>query len=352
MTAPIRAAIVGLSWIGADPAGEASDPVLGTAVPYSHASALSAAAGVELVAGCDIVPAARDAFEERWRSRWPELRTYGDTREMLEAERIDLLSIVTPDHLHTQPVMDALAAGVPMLFCEKPLATSLTEADAILDALAGSSSTMSVNFTRHWRPEHVEARRLVRDGAIGSLSQVIVQLGGPRAMLFRNHAHTLDLLSYFAEADPTWVTAELEPGSDDYGTTYRGDGGRDPNLEPGVNAYVAFENGVRGYLAGMKSGLPGEVLQLIGDRGRILIDGQGARLLRPGDDGLWSRSIEPRWTVAGMQAAVIDLIAAHAEGRATASPPEHARRTVALTEAILASHAAGNTRVAVSTRPT
>ncbi len=37
-----RTALIGLSWIAADPAGPASDPVLGTAVPFSHASAMAA----------------------------------------------------------------------------------------------------------------------------------------------------------------------------------------------------------------------------------------------------------------------------------------------------------------------
>ena len=44
-----RTAIVGLSWIGADPAGEASDPVLGTATPYSHASAMAPIPEIDVV---------------------------------------------------------------------------------------------------------------------------------------------------------------------------------------------------------------------------------------------------------------------------------------------------------------
>ena len=50
-----RVAIVGLSWIAADLPAEASDPTVGTAVPYSHASAIAAIPELDVVAGCDIV---------------------------------------------------------------------------------------------------------------------------------------------------------------------------------------------------------------------------------------------------------------------------------------------------------
>ena len=55
-----RIALVGLSWISADLAGDAADPTLGTAIPYSHASAIAAIPELELVAGCDISESARD----------------------------------------------------------------------------------------------------------------------------------------------------------------------------------------------------------------------------------------------------------------------------------------------------
>jgi len=64
-----RVALVGLSWISIDPAGAPSNPALGTAIPYSHASALAAIPDVEVVAGCDIVEGARDKFRDRWSLR-------------------------------------------------------------------------------------------------------------------------------------------------------------------------------------------------------------------------------------------------------------------------------------------
>jgi len=350
-----RTALIGLSWIAADPAGPASDPVLGTAVPGSHASAMAAIPEIDVVAACDIAPAARDRFMNQWGGRWPGLRLYDDYRTLLERERPELVSVVTPDNLHTAPVLAAIEFGARAIFCEKPLATSLAEADQIIAAAASSGVTICVDYTRRWMPDFVEARRLARSGAIGRLSQIVLHLGGPRAMLWRNHTHAIDLLNYYAEADPDWVVAELEPDFSDYGLAYRGDGGTEPAAEPGANYYVAFANGVRAYVAGTKDTPPEFRVDLVGAGGRLSIDVEGFRLITAESEDARTKPpvtriqrLSPSWTVSGIQAALLDLIAAIKTGRPTASSPESARRTVAITEAILESQARGNVRVRVA----
>ena len=348
-----RVALIGLSWISADPAGAASDPALGTAVPYSHASALAALEGVRVVAGCDIVPAAREQFLERWGPRWPGLKVYEDYHEMLAAQRPDVVGIATPDHLHGAPVRAAIEAGARAILCEKPLAVSLAEADALIAAVEGAGVIMNVNYTRRWMPDWVEARRLVRQGGLGKLSQIVAQSGGPRAMLFRNHTHVIDLVCYLADSEPEWVIAELQAGFEGYGTAYRGDGGGDPATEPGGNYYIAFENGVRAYVTGHKDTMPPDVVvHLLGGGGRLVIDLEGMRLhsivsedirTKPGVPTI--RPVTPAWTVSGMQAAWRELLDALDHGGELTSPPRSARRTVAVTEAILLSQQRGSVPV-------
>jgi predicted dehydrogenase len=313
---------------------------------------------IKVVAGCDIVSDARDRFVEQWSGRWQGLRVYDDYRTLLEQERPDLVAVVTPDHLHTAPVLAAIEFGARGIFCEKPLATSLDEADQMIAAAAVAGVPICVDYTRRWMPEFVEARRLVRSGKIGRLSQIVLQIGGPRAMLFRNHTHMVDLLNYYAEADPDWVVAELEPNFSDYGTTYRGDGGTDPSTDPGANYYVAFANGVRAYVTGMKDTVPEVRVDLIGARGRLSLDAEGFRLITFESEDLRSKPpvirlerLSPSWTVSGIQAALLDLIAAIETGRQPASSAETARRTVAITQAILDSQARGNVRVRVAPPP-
>jgi UDP-N-acetylglucosamine 3-dehydrogenase len=342
-----RAAIVGLSWIAADPPGPASHPVLGTATPYSHASAYAAMPGVEVVAGCDINPETRQAFARQWGEQWPGVRTYADYREMLAKEQIEVLSVVTPDNLHAEVFLAGVDAGVRAIFCDKPLATSLADADAMIAAARERGVVVNVNHTRRWHPQYVVAREEVRAGGIGDLAQIVVHYGGPRAMLFRNHTHFLDLICFFAESDPAWVIAELEPGFEAYGTEYRGDGGRDPATEPGANAYVGFRNGVRAFLSGMKHASPEVSVDLIGATGRLHVDDTAAVRVLAAEGETTHQLLAPRATRAGMQAAVADLLHALETGEAPQCPPEEARKAVALALAILESEANGNAKVAV-----
>jgi predicted dehydrogenase len=343
-----RAAIVGLGpWLAVGMPDPASDPVLGTAAPHSHAAAMAAIPSIEVVAGCDITEARREAFLQGWGERWPGLRVYEDVGELLRREPLDLICVATPDDRHTDIVLAAVEAGVRAIFCEKPLATSLRDADRMIEAVQRAGIVMSVDHTLRWLPEFVEARRLLREGAVGPLTHVIVEWHGSRAMLWRNHSHAIDLIDFFVDAEPDWVVAELEPGFGDYGTAYRGNGGRDAALEPGSNAYVAFRNGVRAFFTGTKRAAPGRAVQVVGERGRIVIDAEGARLLTLADEAWTVRRLEPRHTVSGVQAAILDLLDALEHRRPTWSPPESARRTVAITEAILQSQAQGNQRVRV-----
>lgn len=348
-----RIALVGLSWISADPPGEASDPVLGTATPYSHASAVAALPDLQLVAGCDISPIARDAFRSRWSGLYPGVTTYGDYTEMLRTERPEFVSVVTPDHMHREVVEAAIAAGARGIYCEKPIATTLEDADAIISAVRAAGVTMNVNYVRRWFPDFVEARRLVRSGAVGPLSQIVIQTGGPRSMLFRNHTHAIDLVNYLADSVPVWVWAELEPGFEHYGLEYAGDGGNDPATEPGGNYYIAYANGVRAYVTGSKRTAAIEPsVTMHGSIARILVDLEGIRLhvasetdSRATSGETYIQRVTPRWTMAGMEAGLRDLIDSLDAGREPTSPPESARQTVAITHAILMSQARGNAPV-------
>lgn len=342
-----RVGVVGLSWITSEPANPGSAPVLGPAVPHSHLSALAAIPSTTVIAGCDIDPAARDLFHQRWDGVWPGLKSYADYNEMLREEHLDLVCVATPDHLHGGVVRSAAASGVRAIFCEKPISTNLADVDAMIEAVEEHGVVVNVNHTRRWMPPHIAAREVVRSGAIGPLAQITVHFGGERAMLWRNHSHFLDLICYFAEAAPAWVIGELEAGFESYGVSYGGDGGRSASLEPGANAYIGFANGVRAFLGGMKHAAQQVSVDLIGADGRIHADDQSATLILNTERGRSTTPIVPRGTIQGMQAAIVDLITALETGREPQCPPREARKAVALIEGILASQAAGNARIAI-----
>jgi predicted dehydrogenase len=148
---------------------------------------------------------------------------------------------------------------------------------------------------------------------------------------------------------------------ENYGTSYKGDGGRDASKEPGVNAYITFRNGVRGILMGWKRIPQDMVVHVVGSLARIELDVEGWRMITtPASDNRaptpdlgrpYTTVVSPRSSVDGMSAAIRELLRAMEDGGPVTSPGETARRTVAITDAILRSQAGGNVRVDVVPPP-
>ena len=220
-------------------------------VGIRHAQGVADADGAaELVAGCDLSEELLTEFRQRWQDDYPNVATYADYREMLAKEQPDIVTVATGDHQHADPVIAAAAAGAKGIFCEKPLATSLADADRMLEAVDKHGAVLSIDHTRRWMPVWRYARDEVIDtGEIGDVLNVIGVASGPRAMLFRNGTHLIDTICLFANSDPEWVTAELEEGYEDY-TEYGGDGGHLPATEPSAHGYIHFANGVRAFFVG------------------------------------------------------------------------------------------------------
>lgn len=133
--------------------------------PVTHAGALAVLPQTQLVAGASRGQEHLSAFGRRWGVD----ALYLDYREMLAKERLDVLCIATHPGLHRPIVEAAVAAGVRGIFCEKPLALSLTDADAIVAACRQAGCVLAVNHSRRWDPAHRQAKEMVAAGAIGEL---------------------------------------------------------------------------------------------------------------------------------------------------------------------------------------
>jgi len=341
-----RAAIVGLTGIAAEPRQPATLPSLGEHMPHSHAAAYAQVPCTTVVAYCDLIPARLDEFRANWGATFPEARGYADYREMLRQEQIDLLSVVTSDHRHADIVVEGVGAGVRGVFCEKPIATTLADADRMIAACAARGVPLLIDHSRRWYPEWVEARELVRRGAIGQLRRITATLGGPRAMLFRNGTHLVDAICYFAESDPLWVVGELDDEHRGYGPRYAGDGGRDPATDPGGSAYVHFANGVRAFVNASKGTAQNFELDLVGERGRLRIGTHVGELWRV-DDGrpVVSQLPRPRTTRADLVAAIDELVRLIEQGGTPTSGGQDGRRALSILLGILQSSAAGGKRI-------
>jgi predicted dehydrogenase len=341
-----KAVLVGLTGIGASrPAEPAEAPLFGT-MPRSHAAAYHRHPATELTAVCDIRPQALEDFRTRWGDVWPDVRLYTDYREMLRQEQPDLVSVVTPDHLHADITVAAAEGGVKAILCEKPIATTLADADRMIAAAEANGVLLSVEHTRRWSPTFQKARELARQGDLGRLRTIVSNMYSPRSMLFRNGTHMVDVIVFFADSDPIWVFAELEEGFEHF-TEYKSDGGHDPNTDPSASAYIRFANGVRGYYNSVKVPMPGSQFDLTFDNGRMEISDRGLTLIRGVSHYEWAYSsiLPGDYMFAYQSAAVAELVDCLESGKPLVSSGREARKTLEIMLAILKSHHQGNIRV-------
>lgn len=344
---PYTSVIIGLRGIGAArPEEPAGLPLYGT-MPGSHAAAYHRCPDTDVVAVCDLDDGLLSDFESRWKDVWPNLRLYKDYREMLDAEKPDIVSVVTGDHLHADITVESAGrASTKAIICEKPIATTLEDADRMIEAAESNDVLLSIEHSRRWYPTFLAARELIRSGEIGPLKTIVCDLLSERAMMFRNGTHLIDMICFFAESDPAWLTAELEEGFDDF-TAYRGDGGHDPATDPDTGAYIHFQNGVRAFFNCRKMKFPGSQMYLQCDEGRIEISDRESILIRADAHREWSRqTLVPTNYMHQAQAAfVAEIVDKLHNGGELVSPAREARKTLEIMLGILASHHAGNTRI-------
>jgi predicted dehydrogenase len=107
-----------------------------------------------------------------------KVQGYHYYRELLERSDVDAVVIVTPDHWHAQMVVDAAKAGKD-IYCEKPLALSVAEGRAMVNATRKYDRVFQTgNMQRSWR-DFRHAVELVRNGYIGDIKEINVSVGEP-----------------------------------------------------------------------------------------------------------------------------------------------------------------------------
>ena len=226
------------------------------------------------------------------------------------------------------------------------MATSLADADRMIEAVERNGVILSIDHTRRWQPLWRHAKEGVVDaGAIGKVLNIIGTLRGPRAMLFRNGTHLIDTICYFAGGEPDWVSAELEEGYETY-AEYQGDGGHVPETEPGAHGYIHFSNGVRALYVGGPKTTPeaAMTLEVVGTEGMVRIDGDTAALHKGGE----AQPIEaPTWEVEGIPAGIQELIQLVDAGGTPVSSGRDGLRVVEVIMGFLESQQRDNGKVAL-----
>jgi len=96
---------------------------------------------------------------------------YSDYRQMLQAAQVDLVVIASPTHLHREQAIAAMDAGIDV-FCDKPVAVSLQETDAMIECMQRTGRKLMVYQPHRAKSEMLAAQSIVSRGILGPIYQV------------------------------------------------------------------------------------------------------------------------------------------------------------------------------------
>lgn len=181
----VRVAIIGLGRMGST----IDDELPAGSPAYSVAAACAASPQLSVTAGADIDPAKRQAFA----TRWGVSALYDDYRAMIRQERPDLVAICTKGPLHAEMAVAVAEENVPMIFCEKAIACSMREADAVLEAVGSRRIPFNTGVLRRFNRAYHQARDLIAAGEIGEVKTAVHYAA---SNLLHGHIHSLDTLSF------------------------------------------------------------------------------------------------------------------------------------------------------------
>ncbi len=154
--APIRVGMLGYGAVGGE-----------------HAAAIARVAGLDLVGVCDLNPARLAAA----RMLAPDLTCYADPLDLLGSDGVDLVIVSTPPNSHADWALRALSCAKSVVV-EKPFATTVAEADAMIALAAERGRTLAVYQNRRWDTDYLALRAAVRSGAIGEVFHYESFVGG------------------------------------------------------------------------------------------------------------------------------------------------------------------------------
>ena len=339
-------------------------------VAHLHAKAALQTTDTTLVAVYGRTHQKADEFANQY-----GIRAYGDVADMVEREKVDLCIVCTPHPAHREPTVAALDAGSHVLV-EKPLASSVEDCDAMIDAARRSGKHLGVVSQRRFYNPSQRIRHAIDTGLIGKPVLGTIQMLGWRdepyyqsdpwrgtwageggGVLVNQSPHQLDLLLwYMGEAESVFGIW------DNLNHPYI-------EVDDTALAIVRFKNGGLGNIIvsnSQKPGIFGKV-HVHGQNGASVgVQTDGGALFIAGRSSITEPPVNDLWTVAGEETQLATFIAEDTEqfnridatvhffgvqiadfrdairdGRPPMVTGEHGRRVVALFQAIYESTRTG-----------
>lgn len=165
---------------------------------------------VQFLAVSDADPARARALAEQTGAHF----STGDNEEAIARPEVNAVIVSTPEGEHAAPVRKALELGKPVLV-EKPIALTLEDADAMLEALAKTGGSLHVGYSRRYKECFLRAKEQLVNGRLGRIVGALARVYNSRAQAFAilkrdPHAtpvldvltYYVDLLNWFLEGNP------------------------------------------------------------------------------------------------------------------------------------------------------
>jgi len=131
-----------------------------------HANVYRTLENAQLVAAVDIKPDVVQKYAEDF-----GVRAFTSLADMFRLEQIDVVDICLPTYLHSQFTIQAAKAG-KHVFCEKPMALTLEQADAMIAACVEAEVHLMIGHCIRFWPEYAILKKLTVEGSLGNLLSV------------------------------------------------------------------------------------------------------------------------------------------------------------------------------------
>lgn len=196
----------------------------GSIARYRHLPEYADNHRVEIQAVCDVVKERAQEAADRYGAT-----AYTDYLELLKDPTIQAVSVCLPNHLHAPVTIAALEAGKHVL-CEKPMAVSLAEAQAMTLAASVAGKQLMIGHNQRFMPAHIKAKQVLHSGKLGAVLtfRTAFSHGGPegwsidgaKSWFFRKEealvgalgdlgVHKADLIRWLLEDEVVSVSAHI-----------------------------------------------------------------------------------------------------------------------------------------------
>jgi len=243
--------------------------------PCTHAAAISYHPELEIVSACDFN---KDRIVQFGKD-WSITSLYDNYLDMFEDIKPDIVSVAAWSKYHKEIVCSALDYGVKGIYCEKPIAGTLKDAQEMVSRCREMNVKLLVGHERRYHHNYIKTKEIISNGEIGEIKTIIgfTQCGAPPKLpikeyyggpIFHDGTHLIDIMRFFS-GEIYSVYGKVERSFDK------------DHLEHTAHAILKFHNGATGFIeGGGEKGYFRFEVDIQGTLGRIVIGNDQIKLYR------------------------------------------------------------------------